>query len=87
MGLFAWTIIGALVGYAAASRKGFNVVGGILGGAVLGLLSPLLFLVSGITRADIDRKKCPYCAEFIKGEAKVCKHCGKEQPEPAPATR
>lgn len=22
--------------------------------------------------------KCPYCAEWVKSEAKVCKHCGKE---------
>lgn len=25
-----------------------------------------------------DLVKCPYCAEWVKTEAKVCKHCGRE---------
>jgi len=23
-------------------------------------------------------KRCPYCAELVKGEARVCKHCGRD---------
>ena len=26
-------------------------------------------------------KKCPYCAERVLLEAKVCKHCGRDIPE------
>lgn len=86
-----WLLLGALIGISAAQRRGFNVAAGALGGALLGPLAFLLYFVSGITRADVGRKKCPYCAEWVKGEAVVCRHCGRDlqsiTPPPATGTR
>ena len=30
-----------------------------------------------------ESKKCPFCAELVKIEATVCKHCGKDFPDNA----
>jgi len=68
-----YLLFGAIIGYAAASKRGWSPLGGIIGGAFLGILSPLLFFVSGVTRADIT-KKCPQCAENVKRAAKVCRY-------------
>lgn len=29
---------------------------------------------------NMQHRKCPFCAEYIKREAKVCKHCGRDVP-------
>jgi hypothetical protein len=34
-----------------------------------------------------DLRKCPFCAEAIKREARVCKHCGRESTEAALPSR
>ena len=72
--LLAWALLGALIGVAAAQKRGFSVVGGVLGGLLLGPLAFLMYWVSGVSAADKNRK-CPYCAEFVKAEATICKHC------------
>jgi hypothetical protein len=69
-----WMLIGALIGVAAANSKGFSLTTGVIGGLLLGILSPLMFFIS------TDRKKCPFCAGWIKMEAVVCPRCQRDQP-------
>jgi len=80
--LLFWPALGALIGVAAAQRRGFSVVGGAIGGMLLGLLSPLLFLVSP------TQKKCPSCDRWVSLAAKACPHCTREIADaPAVAAR
>ena len=51
------------------------IVGGAVVGALLGPLAVLMFFASGP-----KMKVCPYCAEKVQPEARVCKHCHKDLP-------
>ena len=76
--LWAWIMFGAVVGLLAAVKRGMSPATGVIAGGLLGLFSPLLFFVSGISKpGDLKSKKCPYCAETVKPEAVLCRHCGK----------
>ncbi len=46
----------------------------------IGLLLYIIFSdkPENISIESNNLKKCPYCAEMIKEEAKVCRYCGKE---------
>jgi hypothetical protein len=71
-----WWILGALIGAAASQKRGFSMIGGIVGGVLLG---PLAFLLYFVTPSKGDAlKKCFFCAEWVKPEAQVCKHCHKD---------
>ena len=76
---FFWAVLGASIGISAAQRRGFNGAAGAVGGLLLGPLAFLLYFVSGVTRPN-ETRKCPFCAEWIKSEAQVCKHCHREVP-------
>jgi len=83
-------IIWILFGIAAAITAGnkgrsgcaWFFVGVLLG--PFGLLFALLLKpidAANAVSTTTDVRKCPFCAETIKAEAIVCKHCGRDLPK------
>lgn len=76
---FIFFIIAGVVGGIIARRNGRNPVIWF----ALCALFPLLIVVIALFPPLVSEgytKKCPYCAEIIKEDARFCKHCSKEQP-------
>ena len=87
LGIFIIWFIAAIAAGIIANNKNRNAAGWAL---ATFLLSPLLIIIilvlskkegSPESLAAQGSKKCPFCAEEIKAEAVVCKHCGKDLPE------
>jgi len=91
-----WLGFSILAGVVAAN-KGRSAIGFFF---LALLLSPLVGLIAALVvaenRNEIEKQqlergdmvKCPFCAELVRSEARICKHCGKELPKselsPAP---
>ena len=81
VGVIFWICCGVL-GAMIANNKGNSGCVGILLGLILGPIGLLLTFFSSDNKDELrrrtgDTKKCPYCAEFVKSDAIVCKHCGR----------
>jgi len=73
--VLAWIIFGVIAGY-VYQHKGYSQTTGFLGGLILGPIGVILAILS-----PSRLKKCPYCGEFIRPEAKVCRYCGRDLTE------
>ena len=80
--IVTWVLFGLLAGAIGAARNvGFwlHAIIGFLFGPV-GVLTALLFKPSVDEKFNKEGKssglvKCPFCAEIVKAEARICKHC------------
>lgn len=58
---------------------GIMVAGAV--GIVMAFVVATLPPKSGTTQQQVPLKKCPFCAEEIKLEARVCRFCGRDMPD------
>lgn len=76
MGLLLLAIVCGVLGALVRNTKGEPVVG-FFAGLFLGPLGVILAAAwPADARGPAGTKQCPDCAEWVKVDANVCKHCG-----------
>lgn len=85
--LLVWSVVFAAITTIVANTKGLSLGKWAAIGFILGPIGVIWVLVTAKDASALEAqslstgkfKKCPLCAEVIKKEATVCKHCGGQQ--------
>jgi hypothetical protein len=85
MEILIWTIILGIIPALIAHNKGKPFLLWWAYGALLFIVALPHSIITKADREYLERqqiadgmKKCPYCAEMIKNDAVICKHCGQQ---------
>lgn len=72
MEVFIWVALSIAVGL-FAKRRGRS---GLAWACIAGFVSPLVAIIILLFLGEGSRRiRCPFCAEYIKPDTRVCPHC------------
>jgi hypothetical protein len=80
-----WALLGGIIGAVINAKKGHSGLVGFLRGLLLGPILVWLFLIQRDNEKGLGLRKRPFCSEWDKKEALLCRFSKKELPPAVPS--